>query len=96
MCIRDRLSGAILTSGFYLYAAGVLFSRTFGVRDIRPAALCLSGIAIALILVLYYNTETTVAVLRFLYRNGWILISVPMPIILLKSRRRKPKCEGSV
>ena len=86
------LMGAILSSGFYLYAACVLFAKTFGVRDARPVALCLSALAVSLILVLHYDTETTLAVLKLLYRSGSFLIGVPIPLILLKRRRRKPKC----
>lgn len=85
-------AGAILTSAFYLYAACVLFSKTFGVRDVRPVALCVSGLAAALILVLHYDTETTVAALKRLYRSSWPLIGAPFPLILLKKRRGKPKC----
>ena len=88
------LGGAILTSAFYLYAACVLFSESFGVRDSRPVALCLSGIAVTLILVLYYDTETTATILERLYRDAWILIAVPFPLILLKRRRKKP-CAAS-
>ena len=89
------LGGAILCAAFYLYAASVLLCKSFRVRDVRPVALCLSGIAIAAILALYYNTETTVAILGGLYRYGWVLISVPFPLILLKLRRRKPICDVS-
>lgn len=90
------LSGAILSAGFYLYAAGVLFSKTFSVGDVRPVVLCLSAFAITLIQVLYYDSETTVAILKLLYGYGWALISVPFTLILLKPRRRKPKCIASV
>ena len=83
------LSGAVLTAAFYLYAASVLFARSFGVRDVRPAALCMSGIAITLILVLYYDSETTDAILKHLYRDAWVLVSVPFPLILLRPKRRK-------
>ncbi len=86
------LMGAILSSGYYIYAACVLFAKTFGVRDARPVALCLSALAVSLILVLHYDTETTLAVLKLLYRNASLLISIPIPLILLKRRRRKPKC----
>lgn len=90
------LGGAVLTSAFYLYAACVLFSKTFGVRDSRPAALCFSGLAVTLILLLYYDSETTVAILHALYEYAWVLIAVPMPVILLKFKRRKPQCAVSV
>ena len=89
------LSGAILSAAYYLFAASVLFCRSFGVRDARPVAMCFSGIAIALILVLDYSTETTAAIVSCLYRNGWMLISVPFPLILWKIRRRKQKCAVS-
>lgn len=89
------LGGALLTSAFYLYAACVLYAKTFGVRDVRPVAMCLSGLTITLILVLYYDTETTVALIGRLYRDAWVLIAVPIPLILLKKRRRKPKCAVS-
>ncbi|MBQ5992600.1 MAG: GerAB/ArcD/ProY family transporter [Clostridia bacterium] len=90
------LGGAVLTSAFYLYAACVLFCKTFRVRDSRPVALCLSGIASALILVLFYETETTAEILEHLYRDAWMLIGLPFPLILLKPRRRKTKCAASV
>ena len=82
------LMGAILSSGYYIYAACVLFAKTFGVRDARPVALCLSALAVSLILVLHYDTETTLVVLKLLYRNASLLIGVPFPLILLKRRRR--------
>ena len=90
------LAGAIFSSAFYLYAACVLFCKTFRVGDVRPVALCVSGITVTLILVLYYETETTATILRYLYRDAWLLISVPFPLILLKKRRRKTKCAVSV
>ena len=82
-------SGAILSSAFYLYAASVLFAKSFGVRDVRPVALSMSGIAATLILVLYYDSKTTAAILERLYRDAWVLISVPFPLILLNPKRRK-------
>lgn len=88
------LSGAILSASFCLYAACVLFCKTFSVRDSRPVALSLSAIAVTAMLVLYYDSETTVAALEALYAYGWVLISVPVPLILLK--RRKRRCAVSV
>ncbi len=89
------LIGAILSAAFYLYAGSVLFCKTFGVRDVRPVSLCFSAFAITLIMILYYDSETTVMILKLLYRYGWVLISVPFPLILLKPRRRKNKCAAS-
>lgn len=89
------LAGAILSAAFYLYAACVLFAKTFRVRDARPAALCFSTLAVTLILVLYYDADATAAILKCLYRDAWVLISVPMPLILLNLKRRKKKCAVS-
>ena len=89
------LSGAILSAAFYLYAASVLFAKTFDVRDVRPVALCVSAIAALLILALYYDSEITATIRKHLYRDAWILISVPFPLILLRFKRRKP-CAASV
>ena len=83
------LSGAILSATFYLYAASVLFAKTFGVRDVRPAALYMSGIAVTLILVLYYDSEITETIREHLYRDAWVLVAVPFPLILLRFKRRK-------
>lgn len=89
------LGGAILTASFYLYAATVLFCKSFSVRDARPAALLVSGIAVTLMLVLYYDSEMTVSLLQWLYKNGWVLVSVPIPLILLKRKRRTRPCAAS-
>lgn len=89
------LAGAILCAAFYLYAACLLFCRTFGVRDARPVALCVSGLAVTLILVLQYDTAATSAVRGHLYRDAWALIGVPVPLILLKKRRKKTTCAAA-
>ncbi len=89
------LGAAVLIAAFYLYAACVLFAKTFGVRDSRPPALLLSGIAVTLMLVLYYDSELTVAVLQGLYQNSWALISVPIPLILIRRKRRTRTCAAS-
>ncbi len=86
---------AILTAAFYLYAASVLCAKAFGARDIRPIALCVSGLAIALMLALYYDSAVTKKILSALYRYAWVLISVPVPLILWKGRRRTPRCAAS-
>ena len=88
------LSGAILCAAFYLYAACLLFCRTFRVRDARPVALCVPALAVTLILVLQYDNFATFAVRERLYRDAWMLIGIPVPLILLK-KRRKTTCAVS-
>ncbi|MBR0507760.1 MAG: GerAB/ArcD/ProY family transporter [Clostridia bacterium] len=89
------LTGAILTAAFYLYAASVLLCKTFGMRDVRPASFCISAIAVTLMLVLYYDTAATEAVRIAIARYGWALLSAPVPVLLLKKKRRKGKCAAS-
>jgi len=89
------IAGAILTAAFYLYAACVLMCRTFGMRDIRPAAFCISAITVTLMLVLFYNSDGTTAIKNAVIRYGWILLSAPIPVLLLKKKRRKRKCAVS-
>jgi hypothetical protein len=90
------LIGAILTAAFYLYAACVLLCKTFGVHDIRPAAFCVSAITVTLMLVLYYDTNATETIRQAISGYGWILFSAPVPILLLKKRRRHKTCATSV
>ena len=83
---------ALLASAFYVYAACVLFAKTFGVRDVRPLAFSMSTIAVTLILVLYYNAETTRGIVKELYRFAWIPTLAPIPPLLFRTGRRKKPC----
>ena len=89
------LSAALLTSAFYLFSAGALLAKTFAVRDVRPIVCALCALAVTLILVLYYDSETTLQILRFLYRWAWIPAIVPIPFLLIGKRREGSAC-GSV
>ena len=80
------MSGALFSSALYLYAAGVLLCKTFGVRDVRPVACGLSMLSVTTILVLYYDTEATVRILRILYRDAWLLAVVPLPLLCMRGR----------
>ena len=84
------MSGALLASSIYLYAASVLFCRTFHVRDVRPVACAMSTAAVAAILVLYYDTDLTLAILERLYRYGWLLAVVPIPFLRIRGKERTP------
>ena len=44
------LNGSMLTGAFYIYAGSALFSRSFGIRDIRPVLAAVTVITSALIL----------------------------------------------
>ena len=83
---------AVLASSVYLYAACVLLAKTFGVRDVRPTACAFSTLAVTLILVLYYDSETTLMILRQLYRFAWIPTVAPIPLLLVGHERRDRLC----
>ena len=84
------MSGALLASSIYLYAASVLFCRAFHVRDVRPVACAMSTAAVAAILVLYHDTDLTLAILERLYRYGWLLAVVPIPFLRIRGKERTP------
>lgn len=86
------MTGAILVSAFYLYAACVLFAQSFGVRDIRPLGMSACALAVTLILVLYYDSETTQTVLKTLYRDAWLLALLPVPFLLIRTRKERVIC----
>lgn len=83
------MTGALLASAVYVYAASVLFCKTFGVRDVRPVAALFAAFCVASILVLYYDTETTVRILKLLYRFGWIAAVVPLPLLCLTGKEKQ-------
>ena len=86
------MSGAVLVSAFYLYAACVLFAKTFGVRDVRPLAFSMCALSVTLILVLYYDSEPTQTVLKTLYRDAWILLAVSIPFLFIRTRKERTVC----
>lgn len=83
---------AVLAASVYLYAACVLLAKTFGVRDARPIACAFSALAVTLILVLYYDSETTLMILRQLYRFAWIPTVVPIPFLMTGKGRGDQIC----
>ncbi len=83
------MTGALLASALYVYAAAVLFCKTFCVRDVRPVAALFAAFCVASILVLYYDTETTVQILKLLYRFGWLIAVAPLPLLCMKGRERR-------
>ncbi len=85
------MTGALLASAVYIYAAAVLFCKTFGVRDVRPIAALFAAFCVASILVLYYDTEATVRILKLLYRFGWLAAVVPLPLLCI-ARKEKQTC----
>ena len=89
------MSCAVLASAFCLYAACVLFCKTFGVRDVRPPAALACALSVTLILVLYYDSETTQTVLKAMYRDVWILLAVPVPLLLIRTGKEKTVCGAS-
>ena len=86
------LALAVLASAFYLYAACVLLAKTFGVRDVRPIACSVSMLAVTLILILYYDSETTLTILRQTYRFAWIPTVVPILLLLIGKRKEERTC----
>ena len=88
------MTGALLASAIEVYAAAVLYCKTFAVRDVRPVAALFSAFCVVSILVLYYDTEATVRILELLYRCGWLFAVVPLPLLCISGKEKRP-CAAS-
>lgn len=85
------MTGALLGAALYLYAAGVCFCRAFGVRDVRPIACTFCAITVTTILVLYYDTETNLLILKHIYSDSWLLL-LPLPLLGIPRKEKKRPC----
>ena len=80
------MTGSLLASAIYIYAAGVLFCKTFGVRDIRPIACVFSAICIEAVLALALDTEAALRVQSLSVRFGWAAAVVPLPLLCITGK----------
>lgn len=84
--------GGLLAAAGYLYGAGLLFARSFRVGDVRPVGAALSCTAVLTVLSLFCSMERSVALLKWLYRYGWIAAAAPLVLAdLVGTIRRKEK-----
>ena len=86
------LAMGLLSSAFYLFSASVLIAKAFGVRDVRPVACAFAALAVTLVLVLYYDSELTLSILRQLYRFAWIPTVVPVLFLLFGKGKEVRAC----
>lgn len=82
------MTGALLSSAIEIFAAGVCVCKAFGVRDVRPVVCVLSALTVSAILVLYYDSEPTLSILKCLYRDAWLLLVVPLPLLWIGRKER--------
>lgn len=86
------LAGALVASCYYTYSASLIFSESFRQKDIRPSAITISFITVALCLLAHSGRHTTIALLNLLEDYGSLLLCVPLAFLalvsLVKGRRK--------
>lgn len=87
--------GGIVAAASYLYAASLLFVRSYRVGDVRPIGAILSCMTILAVLSVFCSMEETVSLLKGIYRYGWTLAVNPLVLVNLIGlfrRKEKPVC----
>ena len=79
------LMGALVAAGFYVYAASLLLCQGAGVEDIRPVSGLLTLLVLLALLLFNFDSERVLRVVRLIYRQGWLLLTVPLAGLLLLS-----------
>ena len=86
---------SLLSSAFYLYAACVLFAKTFSVRDTRPLACLICVLAVTLVLLLQNDSEPVRTLRSALDRYAWLLIAIPTPLLWIKTGGEGRPCASA-
>ena len=81
----------LVAAAFYLYAGALLYCRTMGVEDIRPAGALLVLLTVGLVLLFNFDSDGVLAFVRAVYHLGYLLFLLPMLLLWGRSllfRRR--------
>lgn len=80
------LNGCIIACAFYIYSAGLTFSKGFNQRDVRPAILTFTVITTALVFMKFENIAINAAWLKTFYtKYAYIAIAAPLIIVAIVS-----------
>ena len=82
-------TSSLLTSGFYVYAASLLYTRALRMRDVRPSAVCFSVMVSSFVLFGQMNLPAFEAIAMFLWEYLWLLLLAPLCAAALISIWRK-------
>lgn len=74
---------SMLASGFYLYAAALLFAQAFSQADIRPSIVIFAGCIGGLTLLLHVQADFLNTILQFLSYYGYIAAAAPVLLAAL-------------
>ena len=75
----------LVAVAFYTYGASLLLCRVTGVEDIRPVGALLSLLAAGLALLFTFDAEPVQSLARWIYRQGYLLLLVPLGLVLGRS-----------
>ena len=75
----------LVAVAFYTYGASLLLCRVTGVEDIRPVGALLSLLAAGLALLFTFDAEPVQSLVRWIYRQGYLLLLVPLGLVLGRS-----------
>ena len=81
----------LVAAAFYTYAAALLLCRMSGAEDLRPVGALLSLLVLGLALLFNFDSDVILAVVRLIYRRGYLLLLIPLGLLLgrpLLVRRR--------
>lgn len=92
------LNGCMISSAFCIYAASLLFAKTFSQRDVNPSVAAISCVAIgATIVKLRSSAASETAVEAAIVRYGAMLAAAPLAVVaiigLIKRKKEKPLSE---
>ncbi|MDO4543082.1 MAG: GerAB/ArcD/ProY family transporter [Clostridia bacterium] len=81
----------ILSAAYFVYSASLLYCKKTGVGDIRPVALCMSGLALTFLLMLRLNVGIVECIMARLYSDAWMVMLVPVVLLCIigGAKRRK-------
>ena len=75
----------LVAAAFYTYAAALLICRTGGVEDVRPVGALLVLGLMGTVLLFNFDSGAVLSVVRLIYRQGHLLLLVPMGLLLVRS-----------
>ena len=79
----------LVASAFCTYAAALLLCRIAGAEDVRPVGALLVLQAAGLVLLFNFDSDAVLAVVRLIYRRGYLLLSLPLVPALIRSLGRR-------
>ena len=79
----------LVAAAFCVYAAALLLCRVTGVEDVRPVGALLVLFVMGLVLLFNFDSDSVLALVRLVYRRGYVLFLLPLGPVLVRSLGRR-------